>query len=273
MANNPLQQYFRQPKIFIGLASKGIYNEPGSLTGNLESMPVFGMTGMDEIIIRTPDALLSGESTVKVLESCCPSIKNGWDISTLDTNLLFTAIRIATYGNMMAVTHTCPGCNNENDYDLDLGKAVEHYSNCKFDNRVVVDNLVIKIRPLNYRQNTDINIKNFQMQQQLSQVESISDPTEQQKKINELFAAIGLIQNDMITDCVDSVEIETTNVTERGHIKEWLENCDKSIFDSIKKQIEENQKTWLLPNYKVKCKKCDKDNEVSIELDNSNFFA
>jgi hypothetical protein len=72
MNQNPLQQYFRQPKIFINLPSQGIYSKEGSIQGEVNNMPVYGMTGMDEIIVKTPDALLSGESTVKVVQSCCP---------------------------------------------------------------------------------------------------------------------------------------------------------------------------------------------------------
>ena len=66
MAQNPLQNYFRQPKVFLRLPSMGIYNKPEAIQGNVESIPVYGMTGMDEIILKTPDALISGESTVKV---------------------------------------------------------------------------------------------------------------------------------------------------------------------------------------------------------------
>jgi len=80
MATNPLKQFFRQPKIFIKLPSKGIFNNPGTLQGDLDKMPVFGMTGMDEILMKTPDALLNGESTVRLMQSCCPSITDGWDI-------------------------------------------------------------------------------------------------------------------------------------------------------------------------------------------------
>jgi len=59
MATNPLQQYFRQPKIYIKLPSGGVFNKLGSLQGDVTNMPVYGMTGMDEIIMKTPDALMS----------------------------------------------------------------------------------------------------------------------------------------------------------------------------------------------------------------------
>ena len=51
MATNPLQKYFRQPKIFIKLPSAGVYCQPGNIQGDSNHMPVYGMTGMDEIIM------------------------------------------------------------------------------------------------------------------------------------------------------------------------------------------------------------------------------
>ena len=73
---NPLQKYFRQPKIFIKLPSKGLYYDREVLNGDHNNVPIFAMTGMDEIIYKTPDALYSGEATIKVIESCCPYITN-----------------------------------------------------------------------------------------------------------------------------------------------------------------------------------------------------
>ena len=110
MAQNPLQNYFRQPKVFLKLPSMGIYNKPEAIQGNVENIPVYGMTGMDEIILKTPDALISGESTVKVIQSCCPTIVDAWDVSNLDIDALLVAVRIATYGNTMNVSYTCKKC-------------------------------------------------------------------------------------------------------------------------------------------------------------------
>jgi hypothetical protein len=84
MANNPLQQFFRQPKIYISLPSQGVYNKPGTFSGNIERLAVYGMTGMDEILLKTPDALLSGESTATVIKSCCPSVTDAWDLPVND---------------------------------------------------------------------------------------------------------------------------------------------------------------------------------------------
>jgi hypothetical protein len=273
MPQNPLQQHFRQPKIYVSLPSQGAYNKPGTINGDVAKIPVYGMTGMDEIILKTPDALLSGESTVSVLKSCCPSINNGWDVSMLDADLVLTAIRIATYGNTIDVTHTCPACKHENAYNLDLGRVIEHFSNCKFDNAVVLQDLTINIQPLNYKQSTEFKLKNFKLQQKLSQAEFVEDATEQQKLINGIFKELSEIQTELYIASVESVQTGSTVVTERDFITEFLSNCDKSVFDKIKESIEKNQKTWQMPLFPAKCEECSSENKISIDLDQSSFFG
>jgi hypothetical protein len=273
MPQNPLQQHFRQPKIYISLPSQGAYNKQGAINGDVAKIPVYGMTGMDEIILKTPDALLSGESTVSVIKSCCPNINNGWDVSMLDADMVLTAIRIATYGNTIDVTHKCPKCSHENAYSLDLGVVIEHFTNCKFDNTVVLQDLTINIQPLNYKQSTEFKLKNFKLQQKLSQAEFVEDASEQQLLINGIFKELSEIQTDLYIASVESVQTGSTVVTERDYITEFLSNCDKVIFDKIKESIEKNQKTWQMPLFPAKCEECESENKISLDLDQSSFFG
>lgn len=272
MAQNPLQAFYRQPKIFVSLPSGGMYNKLGSLTGDLSHMPIYSMTGMDEIIVKTPDALLSGESTVSIINSCCPSVKDAWEVTSLDTDLLLTAIRIATFGNVLEIIQTCPKCKAENEYDIDLGSVIDHFSNCKYDNTIQHGSLTIKLQPLTYRQTTDFSLRNFKLQQRL--IAASAEPEEKQKEIvGQLFKELGTIQNDIYSASIESVDTGNVVVTESNFIFEWLTNCDKIVFDKIRDQFNINKDTWKIPDVKVRCTACDHDSEVSIDLDQANFFA
>ena len=273
MPQNPLQQHFRQPKIYISLPSRGAYNRPGVLTGDVTKMPIYGMTGMDEIILKTPDALLTGESTAKIIQSCCPSINDAWDVSMLDSDLILTAIRIATYGNTIEVRHTCTECKSDNEYSLDLNHLIENFSKVEFFNTVRLQDLIVKIQPLTYKQSSEFKVKNFQLQQQLAQAEFLEDKEHQQEVLNELFIKLGEIQNELYVACVESVQTGNTTVTEKDFIKEWLSNSDKSVFDSIKEVIERNQEQLKMPTFPVECPNCKAKTNLSLDLDQSNFFV
>jgi len=273
MANNPLAQHFRQPKIFVKLPSQGVYSKPGTIQGDVNSIPVYGMTGMDEIIMKTPDALLTGESNIRVIESCCPSIKNAKELSVLDTDLIFTAIRIATFGSDMQVEKTCQHCGELGEYTIDLNRLIEHFNQVKFDNNLVLDNLVIKMRPMTYEQSNDFGLKNFQLQQKLAQANRIEKEEEQQKILNELFVELGAMQNELYSLAIESIQTDKVNVTERAYINEFLENCDRSVFASIKAQFEKNRDALSLPSFTVECSDCQGSNEISVTMDQSTFFG
>jgi len=273
MAINPLKKYFRQPKVYIALPSKGIYNQPGSLNGDPANIPIFGMTGMDEILIKTPDALLNGEATVKVIESCCPIIQDAWDLCLLDLDVVLTAIRIATQGNTMQVSHACTGCGTVNDYDVELGTIIEHYNKCEYDNKIVLKDLSVKVQPLTYKQWTEFQVKNFQLQRQLKQIFEITDQDQQSTLVSEMYTKITSIQKEAIFLQIASVDIGSQIVEEREFISEWLDNCDKTIFDAVKDIVEKNRLAWEIPKIAAKCDNCGTENSVGITLDQASFFA
>jgi hypothetical protein len=273
MAQNPLQEFFRQPKIFISLPSKGIYNEIGSISGDPTHLPIYGMTGMDEIMMKTPDALLNGESTVMLIESCCPSIKDAWNVNALDTDMLLTAIRIATFGDTLEVLHTCsnPECKSENEYDIDLGTVIDHFNNCKYENVIEIGSLSVRLQPLTYRQTTDFSLVNFQLQQKLANSKALDD--EQQKEIvAQLFKELRDLQNNIYFESIESIDTGKVVVTDREHIRDWLANSDKSVYDDIRTVFNKNKSIWKIPNAHVKCDSCGKEASLSIDLDQTNFF-
>jgi hypothetical protein len=273
MSNNPLQKYFRQPKIFISLPSKGVWTKPGTIQGDATHLPVFGMTGMDEIIMKTPDALLTGDSTAQVISSCCPNIKDPWDVSVTDIMLILAAIRISTYGDSMVVRNTCAKCQSENEYQMDLNKIIEHYMACKFQTTVTLNNMIIRIQPLSYKDSTEFNLRNFRLQQQIEQISQMEDQSTQQDKYKELYQEIGNVQVDILKKAIEDIEIDGQKVTERSYIEEWILNCDKSVIDAIRELNISNNDTWAPPKFKVECDSCQAESELRIELDESNFFV
>jgi hypothetical protein len=270
---NPLQKYFRQPKIYIKLPSSGMYSQPGTIQGDPANIPVYGMTGMDEIIVRTPDALLSGESTAQLIASCCPAIKNPWDLSVLDIVLILCGIRIATYGNMMSIEHKCTNCASDNEYDIDLSKVIEFYMTATYQNSLTINGLVIRIQPLTYRQSTDINIRNFQLQQRISQTDALEDADQRQATINELFKELGNIQNELFKYAIESIDTGDQTVTERRFINEWIENCEKTVFDAVKEVNARNTTAYTMPSFPVRCDNCGTEVDLTVDLDSASFFV
>ena len=98
-----LEQHKRQPKLFIDLPSEGVHYDD-TVCKQVKSMAVFGMSAMDEIMLKTPDALFSGEATYQVMKSCLPDIIDPWQLIGYDIDYILLSIRIATYGEDLDIT-------------------------------------------------------------------------------------------------------------------------------------------------------------------------
>lgn len=273
MSQNPLQKYFRQPKLSVGLPSKGIFAAPDTFNGDPNHLTVYAMTGMDEILLKTPDALFTGESTVKVIESCCPSVKDGWSVSSIDLDHLLIAIRIATYGNEMTLEHTCANCTTENEYDINLSPMIDHFDQAEYKSLVEVGEIKIKLRPLTYKEMTHFNLENFKLQKQLIQAAQNFDSQENQKSINDLYSQVADLQTQMLMKSVDSVIIPEGTVDNEQFIKEWLANSETEMFEKIKECIDENRKVWKIPTVPVQCTNCGTPANLEITMDQANFFV
>lgn len=270
---NPLQKYFRQPKIYVQLPSKGLYYPPGTLAGDYNNVPIFAMNGMDEILYKTPDALFSGEATVKVIESCCPYIRDAASMPGIDVDMLIIAIRIATFGDVLPVTKTCPSCGEENSYEVDLKTYVDYFNGLTYDNKIKVGDLTVTIRPLTYKELTEVNLENFKMQKMLLQAKDIEDEQVKQEQIDLVYRTLADVQTGIFIKSIETVQIPEGIVDEKDWIAEWVKNSERDLFDQIKKKLEENKRQWELPKQPVKCVSCGAEDQIEVELDQANFFV
>jgi hypothetical protein len=271
MANNPLQQYFRQPKLYVELPSKGLFSPPGTVLS--VKLKVLGMTGMDEIIMKTPDALLSGDSIASVVKSCCPEVIEPYELANSDIDCLLIAIRIATYGNIFSTTHKCNNCDAEHDYDIDLNTFMEHFKNTTYLTDVKFEEFTIKLRPISFRQANTHGLDTFKIQRQFYQLEQLTDVDQKEIYVKNLFESLNEIQTKSVLDSAESIELKDQVVTDQEFITEFLKNCDQEVYKKIRDQIMANNEKWRIPKTTIVCSACNESSEVSVELNQTNFFV
>lgn len=283
LSQNPLSRHFRQPKLFIKLPSKGQYYPSGSLefTPNGE-YPVMAMTAKDELIFKTPDALLNGQSTISVIQSCMPNIKDGWKIPSIDIDAILIAIRIATYGEMMDITVKIPNTEEERTFSLDLRILLDQLTANEFDNVIIINNLKFEISPLNYQTFTEIAIKTFEEQRLFRTINDNSlDEIQKLKLFNESFNRLTDINIKQVAKSIKAVQYENEPpVTNVDFINEFFENVDKEIFKGILEHVEKQRTKFSIKPLNVKFTSEDKEKfnapesiDIPITFDQTNFFA
>jgi hypothetical protein len=272
---NPLANWYRQPKIYVKLPSKGKFYKKGALDISAnEEYPVYAMTAKDELMFKTPDALLSGQSTVEVIKSCIPAITDPWSMPSIDLDFCLIAIRVATYGESMEVGTDCPHCKASNSYDINLLEWMQVFNNFMFVDTIEIDPLTVHIRPYNYKEITKTSIKTLEQQRLFAVInnEEISDE-EKLDKFGKSFVRITELTVDIIADCITQIETPNGASTDKTQIKEFINNCSKDVFERIQQHIAGLREQIELKAKDVKCGECEKEFSLPITMDQSNFFA
>jgi hypothetical protein len=250
---NPLLSLMRQPKIYIKLPSNGKYWPAGTINIPTNGeFPVYSMTARDELLLKTPDALMNGQGVVDVIQSCVPNIVDAWHMPNIDTDAILIAIRLATYGEKMDTSFTIG--EEEMSYSVDLRLLLDSlYTETTWDEKIDVgDSLAIFVKPINYLMSSKTSVQNFETQKLISLVNDSS--LSEEEKINtfkESFKKLTDISVGIINNSVYRIESAAGTTDRPEHISEFLNNCDKHIFDSIKERLDSLQKRNSLKPMKV----------------------
>jgi len=273
---NPLQKHFRRPAIYFKLPSQGQFWPEGSLeltvTGDLAVLP---MTTMDEITIRTPDALLNGQGVVDLIKSCVPSIKDPWGMPSVDVDATLIAIRIASYSNMMEIESNCPHCDEKNSYLVDLNNILANIRSPDYTQTLKYDNLVFAFKPQKYFEMNKANLVRFEEQKIINLVrdDTISDEEKTQYFAEQVKRLVD-ISNSAYVACTSSVTTEEGIVVrDELFINEFYKNCARSTSNAVKGKLEEFAEAAKIKPIDVKCNECQKDFKVNVSFDYSHFFA
>jgi hypothetical protein len=282
VSQNPLHKFFRQPKIYIRLPSSGNFYAPGSLEKtDTGEYPVYSMTAKDEIVMKTPDALLNGQATVDVIQSCMPNIKNAWAIPSIDIDAILVAIRIATYGEMLDITAVVPGLGEEKSYETDLRLVLDKLLNATFDPVCVInDNLELRIRPLSYAEFTKNSIRSAEEQRIIQIVNDENmDNDAKLDKFAESFRKLTDITIGMVSKGIDAVITADGVVSNPEFIEEFINNADKDVLKTVISHLDTQKKKFNIEPFKVYslpeeiAAGAPEKFDVPITLDSSNFFA
>jgi hypothetical protein len=278
---NPLSKYFRQPKLFASLPSNGKFYPAGALeTTETGEYPIYSMTAKDELTMKTPDALLNGQATVELIKSCVPSIKDPWNLPSIDLDALLIAIRLATYGETMTLSIKTPVTGEEKEMSVNLRDILDNFANIEFEDVVQSGDMTVYLRPLTYREFTKSALKTFEQQRIFNIVndEQISDEDKLQAFTNS-FAKLTDLTVDMMANHISAIEIGDTRVDNKQHIDEFMKNADKSFYSVIQAHLESQKIKFTIQPLKAQAtleeieQGVPETYEVPVTFDQSNFFG
>lgn len=273
--NNPLRQYFRRPGVYLKLPSLGkFYDETVLDMPENEELPVYPMTAIDDITVKTPDSLFNGQALVEIIKSCIPAFKDPWKINTIDLDAILVAIRSASNNNGMDINSECPKCQNLDEYKLNLSGVLSGIKSPDYNQSLVIGDLSIYFKPLDYKDMNELGLKQFEMQRQYRDLENITDQDEKLLKSKQALESITLLTMETLAKTIKCiVTINGTEVSEKEYILDYLKNCDKNNYEKIKEFNTQLRESGEMKPLKIKCTNCSNEYEQKITLNYTDFFG
>ena len=273
--SSPLSAYYRQPKVYVSLPSGGSFYPEGALDKSDDGKyAVYSMTAKDELMFKTPDALLSGQSTVAVINSCIPSIKDPWHMPTIDLDAVLVAIRISTYGEEMDIDTNCPKCKEEQRYGFNLTKYLDELAQFKYVDSFQVGELTFHIRPYTYKEFTKRTLARIE-QEKIFNIINNNDMSDEEKvdRFGVSFVKLTELTVESIADVVKQIDTPQGSETDPVEIRNFIINANKDIFETLSQSLNAMKAQLDLKVKNATCDKCEHKFDITVTMDQANFFG
>lgn len=275
--NNPLQKYFRRPELFITLPSNGMWWKQDSIVmpPNNE-IGISPMSGSDDLAMRNADGLMNGATTVEVIQSCCPNIKNAWMAPIIDIDYLLIAIRIASYGNQMEFETKCEKCKEENSYSTDLRWVLENIRIPSYNHPLEIEQgMFIFFKPDTFDRINKNKIESFKQQRTIQAISSSNMPDHEKIEIiRKDLVELTKHTSEKISSQIEKIlTADGESVTNYDYIYEFVSNANREIFEQLTKEIAKLNQEYKLPETKIKCASCGHEENKVFSFEPASFFG
>lgn len=274
MDNNPLRQYFRRPSVYIRLPSGGVgYGPDDLIIPESGELPVYPMTAIDEITARTPDALFNGTAVTELIRSCIPNIQNPWAVTSNDMDAILIGIKAASGSDTLDIDSMCPSCKEVNAYGVNLVAILANLKSGDYASELDVRDFKIKFRPLTFKELNDAGMKQFELQKTISGIDDIEDIEQRNAMGFQALEKVTILTMELIASSVEYIKTDTLVVEEQEFILDFLKNCDRNIYNTIRDHHAKLKDATELKPLEIKCPSCQHDYEQAFTLNPADFFA
>jgi hypothetical protein len=192
-----------------------------------------------------------------------------------DLDAILVATRAATYGKEMNVSATCPHCEKEGFYGVDLTNLLAKITTISENDEVYIKDLTVKLQPNSV---ASITAKAMSLSKSISIRNRLSnEETEENQKIfKEAMNMVTAAEMAILADSIMYVELpDGVQVTDKQQIIDWLTNTTGTTFKTIRETAELLNYSGIPQSYNFKCgnEECGKDFVSMLDLNPSFFFT
>jgi transcription elongation factor Elf1 len=287
---NPLKKFSRTPKIYVKLPSEQKFYPPNFINSSPNGeIPIKAMTATDDLIMNNPDALLNGDAVLRVIQSCTDGCIDVGNLLIPDVETILLGIRYATKGDNMKFKTKCPHCNHDDEETVSIRNLLDSstfLSTCDETTVFTIEGedgtkVNINIHPSPYKDNTNANMVMFEQTRILQFISANKNikEDERQEKMRKSFELMAEFQMNVLIHSIESVDIIqgegeeeiVTKVTDKKHIREFINDLEKDHAKAIEKKLEKLNKIGTPRELTVVCNSCSKEHQMEVRFDPVNF--
>jgi hypothetical protein len=274
-----LSKYYRQPGLTVKLPSHGQFMPLDSIKyGPDDTVQIYPMRLADEMMLKNPDALMSGSALESLFESCIPDIKFPGLISSIDLDVLLLGVRVATYGRKMELETQCPACSRDLEFECDLPAMLQTqvYPEGKLNNEVrLSDDLVAEIRPFNVTDMNTMGRKVYEEERRMQQIEAADNLNEVEREAQRrnLFKRVASFETEMLARSVVRVISPEGDVTDNQAILDLVRQAPAPWLTKLKNCQEELSQNAMDKRIDASCEFCKHEWKTQLNFDPTSFFA
>ena len=281
MSQNPLQQFFRQPALYLNLPTKGKWYTPDVVEMTDEQqVAVYPLSAINEIMLNTPDAMLNGQALENVVKDCAPGIKNAKRFMLPDLEALFVAIKSASNNGKMDYDRECPSCKHENSFELQCQSVLDLMTYIDESDLTIRfgQDLMVYVKPYDFEMRQIFMRREFEEEKLLRQLNDANaniDELVKAGKMAESVERLSRITFSLVSRSIEKIVMmkSQTTVTDRDHINEWLMSISKQQADLVIEAVDKINKIGVMKTMNVQCTSCGHTWEDALSFDPSSFFG
>jgi hypothetical protein len=281
MTQNPLQNYFRKPSVYVSLPTQGRWyrNEDITLSASNE-LAIYGMTARDDVLLNTPDAMLNGEALKKVILNCVPDIHNVDALMMPDLETIFVGLKLASGPGVVEINRSCPKCGTDCNFDLQCQPIIDtqtmiepHDGICEIDGK-----LRVFVKPYNFRQRGIFIQREFEEEKTLRSFDAANPDSNEFLRAQIMAEAVDRISSlsfQLVAASIDYIQvIETGEIVNDGYaLTEWLMNITSDQAEQVIHAVDLLNKCGPNKELTMECANCNHQWQDGVAYDPISFFV
>lgn len=245
---NPLQNFFRKPKLSVLLPSRGRWYPKSTLTK--PTVDIYPMTAADDLRFKTNEVLLNASAISELIRSCVPDILDPDQMPVLDLDVILLAIRQASYSSTIKASVNVPNTALTLTLDLDIQDLIENFANAAelWDEKLTLINeqderLTVILRPVTLKSMFSATRSLIRQQQATAEITmSNRQADEKIAELDDQMKSLSTVSINMVADSISEILTQDGfSIKNAGEIRQFLNQLDLAYFKAIQKHIEEQK--------------------------------